>query len=276
MSTYVIGDVQGCYDVLRRLLDALRFDPTHDRLWFAGDLVNRGPQSLEVLRFVRGLGNTAITVLGNHDLHLLSAALTGRRSKRDTLDAVLAAPDRDELLAWLRAQPLMHWDSSFGVLMVHAGLPPQWDLAQALACSEEVGQALADSNGDKFLAKSMYGDDPLIWDRALRGHERLRFIVNCCTRLRYCDREGMIDLKSKGAPGSQPVGMLPWFAVPQRMTRGIPVIFGHWSTLGRVAWPEHQVWGLDTGCVWGGSLTALRLEDRKLFSVLSPGYSEID
>lgn len=273
MSTYVIGDLQGCYDALRRLLDRIAFDPAVDRLRFAGDLVNRGPQSLQTLRFVRGLGPAALSVLGNHDLHLLAVAHGGRKGRRDTLEDILGAPDRDELLDWLRGQPLLHEESGFAVL--HAGLPPQWDLAQARRCAREAEAVLAGAEYAALL-RDMYGNQPDRWDEALDGVPRLRFIINCYTRLRYCDAQGRIDFDDKGAPGSQPARLLPWFAAPQRRSAGTPLVFGHWSTLGRVEWPEHQVWGLDTGAVWGGRLTALRLEDRSLHSVKSPGYSSVD
>ena len=275
MATYAIGDVQGCFDELRRLLDRLRFDPAGDRLWFTGDLVNRGPRSLEVLRYVRGLGDRAVTVLGNHDLHLVAVALAGRKRRRDTIDDVLAAPDRDELLAWLRTRPLMHWEENFG-LLVHAGLLPQWDLAQALALAREAEAIFSGAGGDEFLRNDMYGNEPAHWSDSLRGWDRLRVIVNTCTRLRYCTSDGGISMDYKGKPGGQPVGEQPWFAMPERKTQGTRIYFGHWSMLGKVEWPAHQVFGLDTGCVWGGALTAMRLEDGRLFSVKSKGYSEIE
>jgi bis(5'-nucleosyl)-tetraphosphatase (symmetrical) len=275
MATYAIGDVQGCYDELRRLLDKLKFEPGRDTLWFTGDLVNRGPKSLETLRFVHDLGDHAITVLGNHDLHLIAAAMTGKRGKRDTLDDVLAAPDRDPLLMWLRMQPLMHWDQDLG-LLVHAGLLPQWDLSQALALSAEASVLISGPDGEEFLRKGMYGNEPALWSDKLRGWDRARIIVNACTRLRYCDADGGISQDFKGAPGDQPEGLHPWFAMPGRKTRGVNILFGHWSMLGKVEWPEHHVYGLDTGCVWGGKLAALRLEDRKVFSAKSKGYSQIE
>jgi bis(5'-nucleosyl)-tetraphosphatase (symmetrical) len=275
MSTYVIGDVQGCYDPLRRLLDRLRFDPARDRLWFAGDLVNRGPDSLATLRFVRGLGTAALNVLGNHDLHLLARAQGARTGKRDTLDTILAAPDRDELLDWLRRQPLLQESADGAWAVLHAGLPPQWDLEQARACAREAESALRGPHHARLL-RDMYGDDPARWDPELRGIERLRFIINSYTRLRYCDAQGRANFKPKGAPGSQPPGLLPWFAVPGRRSAGVQLVFGHWSTLGRVHWPEQRVWGLDTGAVWGGKLSALRLEDASLHQVGSAGYSEVD
>ena len=275
MAIYAIGDLQGCHDVLQRLLDHIRFDPARDRLWFAGDLINRGPQSLQTLRFVHGLGSAALSVLGNHDLHLLAVANGGRRGRRDTLDDILHAPDRDELLGWLRRQPLLHEAPEQGLALLHAGLPPQWDLAQARACAREVEAALRGEDCARLL-RHMYGDQPDRWDEELRGIERLRFIVNCFTRLRYCDAEGRLDPGPKETPGPRDDGLMPWFAVPGRRSAGTTVLFGHWSTLGKVHWPEHRVYGLDTGAVWGGRLTALRLDDQTLLSVPSPGYQDVD
>lgn len=276
MTTYCIGDVQGCCDELRRLLDELRFEPARDRAWFTGDLVNRGPKSLATLRFVRSLGGAAVTVLGNHDLHLLSAALTGRSTRRDTLADVLAAPDRDELLAWLRQQPLAHWDERAGLLLVHAGVLPQWDLAQVLALAREAQDLLAGAAGEEFLRQKMYGDEPDRWHEQLRGWDRLRLIVNVFTRMRYCTDQGAVSLGYKAAPGGQPQGLQPWFAAAQRRTREVEIVFGHWSMLGRVHWPQYRVWGLDTGAVWGGDLSALRLDDRRVLSVKSKAYSRIE
>ena len=258
MATYAIGDVQGCFGALQALLAAIGFDRHRDTLWFTGDLVNRGPQSLEVLRFVRGLGERAVTVLGNHDLHLLAVAAGASRHKaRDTLQDVLAAPDRNELLEWLRRRPLLHHDAALGWLLVHAGLLPQWDLTRALALAEEAQRLLAGTGAAEFFGH-MYGDLPDHWRENLQGVERVRVIINACTRLRYCDLEGNMDLRHKGPPGTQPHDLVPWFAVPARRTRSIRVVFGHWSTLGR--FQGEGVIGLDTGCVWGGSLTAVRLD----------------
>ncbi len=267
MSTYAIGDIQGCLASLQRLLDKIRFDPARDRLWFCGDLVNRGPDSLGVLRFIRNLGDRAVTVLGNHDLHLLAVAHGLRKiHRKDTLAAVLDAADRDELLDWLRHQPLMHHDALLTYTMVHAGLPPQWDLDKALACAGEVQQVLRGDDLHDFLSH-MYGDEPEVWSEELTGWDRLRFITNCFTRLRYCDAEGHLHLASKGAPGSQPAPFVPWFEIPERASRDLRVVFGHWSTLGKVEYPG--VFALDTGCIWGGALTALRLEGE-------PSYTRID
>jgi bis(5'-nucleosyl)-tetraphosphatase (symmetrical) len=261
MATYAIGDIQGCYTSFRRLLDQINLDPAKDKLWFVGDLVNRGPDSLAVLRFVRDLGQQAVVVLGNHDLHLLARAEGhDRNAKKDNLDDVLTAPDRDELLHWLRHRPLAHYSATKDVLMVHAGVPPQWDLAQTLACARELETALRKPGYQRFLT-AMYGDHPPLWSQDLIGMDRLRFITNCLTRMRYCTADGRLDLTAKGPPGSQPAGYLPWFQAPGRATKGVRIVFGHWSALGWRA--SDNVWCLDTGCLWGGAMTALRLR-RKL------------
>lgn len=260
MSTYVIGDVQGCFDELRRLLDTLHFDPSHDRLWFTGDLVNRGPKSLQTLRLARELD--AVSVLGNHDLHLLavSEGIDDHLGNGDTLGPILAAHDRDELLAWLRHRPLLHHDPALDFTLIHAGLTPQWDLADARACAGEVETVLRGPDYREFFAH-MYGNEPNRWPddgtAPLAGWDRLRFIVNCFTRLRYCGPDGRLHLKAKGPPGSQPADTLPWFEIPWRASRGTRIVFGHWSTLGYHA--ADGVWALDTGCLWGGALTALHL-----------------
>lgn len=261
MALYAIGDIQGCYNELRQLLDQLQFDPARDQLWLTGDLVNRGPDSLACLRFVRDLGRGAITVLGNHDLHLLAVAANSAqlRPGDDSLKDVLAAPDRYELLDWLRHRPLLHHDRQRQLALVHAGLAPEWDLPLAMSCAAEAEALLRGPEYHDFFAH-MYGDEPRRWTPELRGWARLRFILNCFTRLRYCHTEGALALAHKGGPGSQDQGLLPWFALPQRKSRGLRVLFGHWSTLGRVAWEDEQVWGLDSGCVWGGALSALRID----------------
>jgi len=222
-----------------------------------GDLVNRGPRSVDVLRFVKGLGERAIAVLGNHDLHLLAvAAGVGARSEDESLEGILTAPDREEILEWLRHRPLMHRDQRLGYSLLHAGLPPQWDLPAALAHAAEVERMLRGPEYGAFLG-AMYGNSPMRWSDDLRGMERLRFITNCFTRLRYCDAEGNLDLTEKGAPGSQSPDYLPWFEVPGRASAGERIIFGHWSTLGYLH--TGNVWALDSGCLWGGALTALPL-----------------
>jgi bis(5'-nucleosyl)-tetraphosphatase (symmetrical) len=260
MAVYAIGDVQGCLDPLRRLLDRIGFDPARDRLWFCGDLVNRGPASLDTLRFVHGLGERAVTVLGNHDLHLLAAAWDDSRprKKRDTLDDILAAPDRDELLEWLRRRPLLHHDPAIGFTMVHAGLPPQWDLDQARIAAGELEAVLG---GDRFVdfLRQMYGNFPDRWVPDLEGIDRLRYIVNAFTRLRYVRADGRLDFERKGPPHQTSPDLVPWFHFPGRRSAGLRLVFGHWSTLGDVT--HDGAFGLDTGCVWGGRLTALRLND---------------
>jgi bis(5'-nucleosyl)-tetraphosphatase (symmetrical) len=261
MATYAIGDIQGCYDALLRLLERLPFDPSKDKLWLVGDLVNRGPDSLRVLRFVKDLGDRVVVVLGNHDLHLLAlAAGNPKHAKKSNLHDVLEAEDRDELLDWLRHRPLMHHDPNKEFAMVHAGLPPQWDLAKALACARELEAVLRGPHYREYL-HAMYGNDPAYWNEALTGMERLRVITNCLTRLRFCDAQGNLALKEKGPPGSQPGAFLPWFTVPGRATRGDRLIVGHWSTLGYMA--QDNVWALDTGCIWGGSLTAIRIRKKR-------------
>jgi bis(5'-nucleosyl)-tetraphosphatase (symmetrical) len=216
VATYAIGDVQGCYDALHRLLDRIAYDPGKDKLWFVGDLVNRGPDSLAVLRFVRTLGDRTAVVLGNHDLHLLARAEGQmRNAKKDKLDDILTAPDRDDLLTWLRHRPLIHHDADKGFTMVHAGFPPQWDLPVAMACAREVEQILRGPRYRDYLA-AMYGDEPSIWSANLTGMERLRFITNCLTRMRYCDPWGRLDLSSKGHPATQPAAAPPWFRIPWR------------------------------------------------------------
>lgn len=264
MATYAVGDLQGCYDEFLRLLEAIRFEPTRDRLWLCGDLVNRGPLSLEALRFVRNLGDSAVAVLGNHDLHLLAVALSGKSpNRKDTLDPILRAPDRDELLSWLRERPLMHHDAELGWALVHAGLPPQWDIELALRMAGDAASALRGPGGTVLLT-GMYGDDPDLWSEDLGETERLRFTINALTRLRFCDPQGRLRLKPKGAPADAPPGVMPWFRVPGRRSANARIIFGHWSALGQIQWPDYNVWGLDTGCVWGGQLTALCLETGKL------------
>lgn len=266
MPTYAIGDLQGCHASLLRLLDELKFDPAADRLWFVGDLVNRGPDSLAVLRLVKGLGEAAICVLGNHDLHLLSLAEGfGRTHKGDTLDAVLAAPDRDELLHWLRRQKLAWRERGF--LMVHAGLLPGWTADDAMRRAAEAEAVLQGPDFRAFFAQ-MYGNTPVAWDDALEGVERLRVIVNAFTRLRYCSPAGEMEFHHKGVPGTQPAGWLPWFEVPGRRSADVTCITGHWSTLGLVN--RRDLIALDTGCLWGGRMTAVRLEDRQVFSVPCP------
>ncbi|HEY0801453.1 MAG TPA: symmetrical bis(5'-nucleosyl)-tetraphosphatase [Steroidobacteraceae bacterium] len=258
MALYAIGDVQGCDAELGALLSTLKFSPERDSVWFVGDLVNRGPDSLKVLRRIRALGDAATVILGNHDLHLLAVAYGGARLRDDdTLEEVLAAPDRGVLLEWLRLKPLMHEDMNLNVCMVHAGLAPQWDLALARACACELERALR--RDPKKLFDRLYGDQPDRWDDALEGEERLRFIANCLTRLRYLDAEGRLALRAKGSPKkAQTKSLIPWFEARDARWRGSRIVFGHWSTLGFFS--NADVTGIDTGCVWGDRLTALRLD----------------
>jgi len=258
MAVYAIGDVQGCYDPLQRLLEELHFDPAQDTLWFAGDLINRGPQSLQVLRFIHSLGKSAIAVLGNHDLALLVVAEGFMRPRnKDTFQDILEAPDREPLLEWLRHRPLLHYDPELGFIMVHAGLAPQWDLEQALAYAAEVEAALRGPNYRTFLAQ-LFGSEPRVWRDDLQGIERLRFIVNCLTRMRFCSDEGVLCFDQHGPPGSQPAGLRPWFTVPGRRNAGLNIVFGHWAALGY--YRNQGIYALDSGCVWGNRLTALRLD----------------
>jgi len=263
MAVYAVGDVQGCYGSLRALLDKVGFDPSSDSLWLTGDLVNRGPQSLEVLRYVKSLPR-AVAVLGNHDLHLLAVA-SGQApaKKRDTFSELLAAPDRDDLLNWLRSRPLLHHDDKLGFTMVHAGLLPQWDLASACRLAHEAEHYISHSDRNDLFTH-MYGDTPDHWDDALGGWARIRIIINGMTRLRYCDASGRMDLRPKMAPGGQPAGLLPWFEVETRRHAGLRIIFGHWSTLG--LWHHAGNIGLDSGCLWGGRLTAVRIDQTPYFT----------
>jgi bis(5'-nucleosyl)-tetraphosphatase (symmetrical) len=263
VSIYAIGDIQGCDVALGRMLEAVAFDPSRDRLWLVGDLVNRGPSSLAVLRRVMGLGQAAITVLGNHDLHLLAVAEGFRKPHRsDTLDGVLAAPDRQEILDWLRHRNLMHAEGECA--MVHAGLLPGWTTPQALALAREVEAALRGPDYHWFLGH-MYGNHPVRWDDALTGMERLRVVVNAMTRMRVCTPDGTMEFGFKGQPEEAPDGYLPWFAVPGRASLDRTIICGHWSALGLRL--EQRLLALDSGCLWGGTLSAVRLEDRRLYQV---------
>jgi bis(5'-nucleosyl)-tetraphosphatase (symmetrical) len=269
MATYVIGDIQGCLDELKRLLDTCRFDPAVDTVWFTGDLVNRGPASADTLRFIMALGERAITVLGNHDLHTLAVAHGRFRAHRnDTIGDILDADDREEMLAWLRNRPLMHVDVTHNTALVHAGLPPQWDIATAQACAHEVEQVLRGEHYIAFLG-DMYGNEPDTWDEGLEGVDRLRFITNCFTRLRYCNAYGRLELITKCRPGAQAADLMPWFEVPTRRSADTRIAFGHWSTLGRIHNP--QLVSLDTGCLWGGTLTAWCIEEDRLIEVDCPG-----
>lgn len=270
MATYAIGDVQGCYDELCALLDLIRFDPADDRLCFAGDLVNRGPKSLEVLRLVAGFGDRALNVLGNHDLHLIAAAERVRVREGDTLDEILQAEDKDRLMAWLCACPVLYHDPGLDFYLVHAGLVPQWTADNAMRLAHELEACLRGPGLDDYLA-DMYGNQPDLWRDNLKGQDRLRILTNVFTRLRFCRRDGALDLEEKGVPGEQPSGLYPWYAHPDRQSRGARIVFGHWAAL-RMSEDEentHNAYHIDQGCVWGGALTALRMDDMRRFSVPS-------
>ena len=272
MARFAIGDVQGCATELRALLAQLKFSADRDQLWFVGDLVNRGPQSLDCLRLIRSMNANCVVVLGNHDLHLLARAFGAdlRDKPGDTLTEILRAPDRGVLLQWLLERPLAYQDPTHGELLVHAGLVPQWTAPQTLALSQEVHSALLAGPEDFF--EHMYGDKPDLWTEELRGTDRLRFIVNTLTRLRVCTAAGRVALKAKGPPRAG-AGLLPWFEIPGRASSDTRIVFGHWSTLGYVN--AHGVIGLDTGCVWGGSLTAVNLDlPIRPISVACAGYQE--
>jgi bis(5'-nucleosyl)-tetraphosphatase (symmetrical) len=264
MAVYAVGDVQGCYDALCRLLECVRFDASADRLWLVGDLVNRGPQSLETLRFVRSLGASGVVVLGNHDVHLLGVAAGVRRLRtEDTLDAILAAPDREDLLRFLERQPFFHHDAELGYCMVHAGIPPHWDLQEAARHAEEARAWLTPSGLDGIIGPCTR--EPLELSAELSPPQRARAIVNYLTRMRVCTASGRLDLSFKGAAEKSPAGFLPWYAHPARKTRDLKILFGHWAALQGTA-DVPNVFALDTGCAWGHCLTLMRLDDQQRFS----------
>ncbi|HRO26114.1 MAG TPA: symmetrical bis(5'-nucleosyl)-tetraphosphatase [Luteimonas sp.] len=270
MAVWAIGDLQGCYGPTQRLLEKIRFDPAADRLWFCGDLVNRGGESIQTLRLAHSLRDNAVTVLGNHDLSLLAIAQRSEPEQRKVnpdLRGVLFADDRDLLLDWLRTQPLLHVDRELGWMMVHAGLAPRWTTQLAEQHAREVERRLRGDEAKKLL-KNMYGDQP-IWSPKLRGVDRDRAIINVFTRMRYCSPRGRIAFSEKGAPGTQPPGLYPWYEVPGRAERDLKIVCGHWSTLGLFI--GHGVHALDTGAVWGGKLTALQLDAEGLNIVQVPG-----
>ena len=265
MATYAVGDIQGCYLEFRALIDMIGFNPNRDRLWLVGDLVNRGPGSLDTLRYVRDLGDAATTVLGNHDFHLLRlAAGHGKAHHSDTLGAVLDAPDRDDLVEWLSAQKLAHREGKW--LMIHAGLVPEWTADQVMALAREVEDVLASDQRSDFLDR-LYGDEPDQWDEALQGFDRWRVIVNALARLRFCDEFGKMEFREKRGASFAPAGYKAWFDHPHRSSADHIVICGHWSTQQLMLTPGVMM--LDSGCLWGGALTAVRLEDRRVFQVPS-------
>jgi bis(5'-nucleosyl)-tetraphosphatase (symmetrical) len=261
MAVYAIGDVQGCYDPFRRLLDELRFDPGSDTLWLTGDLVNRGPKSLKTLRFIVSLGDSVVSVLGNHDLHLLAVArgAVDYSSRFSDLRKLLNAPDLEEMIEWLRRCPLAHYDESLNALLVHAGTHPQWSVEQTLARAAEVEKVLRGKSDKKLLSK-MYGNTPATWSRDLSGYKRLRFIVNCLTRMRMMTHQYKLNLAHSGPPWTARARLGAWFDFEDRACAGTRVVFGHWSALGLLVMPE--LVSLDTGCVWGRQLTAVRLDKR--------------
>lgn len=266
MATYAIGDIQGCFKPLMQLLKLIEFNEGKDTLWFVGDLVNRGPQSLEVLRFIKNLNAKHITVLGNHDLHLLAVAKGARiASPKDTIDDILMAPDRKDLIEWLIHRPLLHYDPYFNKVMVHAGLAPPWSLTQAQSLAKEVETVLRSEDNLIYLA-AMYGNEPNKWNDHLQGIERWRCITNYLVRMRYCYADGGLELGFKGRIADKPKELIPWFELPDRANQTLDIVFGHWAALeGEVS--RGHLFAIDTGCVWGRSLTALRLEDNKRFYV---------
>ena len=268
MADDAIGDVQGCFDALQRLLCYIRFDESADRLWFVGDLVNRGAHSLAVLRFIKSLKQTPRITLGNHDLHLLNVLFGNNpcKNKDDTLDDVLSAPDAEELGHWLRKQPILYHDNELNTVMCHAGIAPVWNLAQASAYARELEDMLAADNFSDFLTH-MYGNEPQRWTPTLTDLTRLRIICNYFTRMRFCDVQGNLNLSYKGTVEQAPVDLYPWFAVPNRIEIEPDIVFGHWAAL-KGKCPHPKIYALDTGCVWGRRLTALRLQDKRYFSVV--------
>jgi len=263
---FAVGDLQGERRALAALMDRLDFDPGADRLILLGDLVNRGHDSLGTLRAVRALGSAATVLLGNHDLHLLAAARSGRLNRKDTLQDILDAPDRDELLHWLGQQRLAYREPVTGTLCVHAGVAVDWRVDEVLRHAAEV-EAVLRSDAPGALLAALYGNQPDRWSDQLVGVDRLRYIVNALTRQRMVYADGRLEFRHKLGPDAAPAGLLPWFAHPGRASRDTPIVFGHWSTLGKIDWPEHRVRGLDTGCVWGGPLTAIELISGEVFQV---------
>ena len=266
MATYAIGDIQGCYRSFKQLLEEIKFKPSQDTLWLAGDLVNRGNGSLDVLRYVADLGESSKQVLGNHDFHLLAAA-EGIRNVRnsDTLEQVINAPDAKELLDWLSQQPLLYQDENLGFVMTHAGIPPIWNLSKAQGLATEVETQLR-SNHRQYFLTNLFGNEPLCWADSLQGEERYRCIVNYFTRMRFCKPDGTLDFTSKRDVASAPKGYAPWFNYPSKTLKEAAMVFGHWAALEGYTGIRH-IYALDTGCVWGNHLTAMRLEDHKKFKV---------
>jgi bis(5'-nucleosyl)-tetraphosphatase (symmetrical) len=267
MATYAIGDIHGCYDQLQNLLDLIKFDPSVDKLWFTGDLVNGGPKPAEVVRLIKSLNN-AVCVLGNHDLVLIAVAagqLPAPEDRSIGLEPILNATDSNDLIAWLRQRPIVHFDPDFNALLVHAGVLPQWSVQQIQNLAHEIEQLLRAPNANQFYAQ-MYGNEPHDWNEDLTGMPRIRFLINCFTRMRFCTADGNIDLAAKGTPEAKPNGFEPWFKLPNVRDKNLKIIFGHWAALnGQTGMPN--MIGLDTGCVWGRKLTAIRLDDSQYFSI---------
>ena len=258
MAIYAVGDVQGCCDELEALIHNLHIDPRQDELLFVGDLVNRGPKSLQTLRLVRSLGSQATVVLGNHDLHLIALAFGNQaRAKDRELGDFLQAPDGEELVSWLRNRPMAVYRPELNTLLVHAGVPPQWDPLLTIKLAREVEQTLRGPGCANFM-RGLYGDEPARWSPTLTGQDRLRFITNGLTRIRYCRADGSLDLVENGPPGTQPAELIPWFDLPGRQTAMVRIVFGHWASLGLLQ--RDKLLGIDTGCVWGRRLTAVRLD----------------
>lgn len=270
MAVYAIGDVQGCYDRLLALVEKLEFDPQKDTIWFVGDMLNRGGQSLETLRYIKSLGDSAVAVLGNHDLHVLAQEIKplNQRQRNPDLARILDAEDARELLDWLRHRALLHHDRKLNFVAVHAGIAPQWNLEQAKARARQVESELRGPNWKEIIAR-MYGNEPRAFSRKLKGIRRTRSIINIFTRMRFCDTRGSINFDAKGVPGTQPPGYYPWFEVPGSKPRDFRMVTGHWSALGR--FHGMGLWGVDTGCIWGGKLTALRLDVEEPEFISVPG-----
>jgi bis(5'-nucleosyl)-tetraphosphatase (symmetrical) len=267
MPTYAIGDIQGCYQSFRKLLKKIQFDPLNDQLWLAGDMLNRGPESLATMQFLLEHQQQVQCVLGNHDLHFLAVAYEcGKMNAKDTFGDILASQQKDEIVNWMVKQPLAHFDTSFNTLMVHAGLPFSWSQSDAINYAREVSNKLQSTSCYQFYL-SMYGDQPDFWDTKLQGMERLRYITNALTRMRFCRTDGSLELRAKSTPGEQNAHLLPWFELENNHFQG-DIIFGHWASLQGKS-PSSGIHALDTGCVWGGQLTAFRLEDKKRFAVNS-------
>lgn len=274
MATYLVGDLHGCYDELQMLLDKVRFDPTADRLYLVGDLVARGDKSLSCLRLVKSLGEAAQTVLGNHDLHLLATAFGIKKVKaRDRVDELFAAPDFEELIHWLRRQPLLVHNERLNFVMVHAGISPDWDLTTAKACAAEVEQVLQNGDYHRLLAQ-MYDSQPDHWSPELQGIERLRYSINVFTRMRFCYRDHRLDFDCKAPVEQAPVELLPWFALDNPLYQQENIVFGHWASLVDTPTPSN-IYALDTGCAWGNRMTMLRWEDKQYFVQSAVGKRDV-